>query len=732
MNPRDELIRRAMLHARHGYAVGGKPGESAMAKAEASRGVSSGNYGGQTARAEAGSSSGGGGGGNAANNVGGIRDGGFGGSDMGQQRSNTAAKGDFGFAGQPSTNLSAKGDFLGSGATDLSNYVAPSPSIGELAYNRALAESFDPTNPGMFSMPNLTGTNIPAVAYSGVNVNKPSTVDFGTAIATYGGSLPVSRPKTISDYMQSGTSTPPSYGPITQQVQTAGKGDFLGVPTNRLAKAGSFIGFGTPQPPELSMDDIVAGLQPQEPTSRPVMMNGEFISSMPSLSRLTGMKSPSALALQMGNPTFNTGPRAQMAATPATAPLAGTPRSIVPSGYYNPVDPFADMMDTASYAAPSFEMYGRGTPPQAAPVSTGVSPAQTAFGVDDFRAPPSAQQFTATPSVGNVVANQSSVSPTADMPAPMNYVPMVPRPTTPPPANANFFQSVANAMLPENLFPMALYTQPTPPGQYLTLAPEDRGLFSGYMAEPFRIDRDIGVATMPTTGMPNPNANVITTASGRQMAFNPALGRYEYVSKFRGSLDDRPGGDNREQNRERIQSRQNNKLLGLGYTQAEIDAMSPEKIKEVLAGNVAKAANGGRMGYAQGGKGRNRGESSSSSKSSSAASTFYSGPDRLPDLSAYQPSTLPTYTLPQASPMISNFVNSMPQQSSMPMMAPPMNIGMPQQRPQYSPEQGYFNPFENLFGYNQYLSNMGRPMNSGGSVNGSNDSISNAMRIIRG
>jgi len=37
MNPRDELIRRALMQIRNGYAVGGKPGESAMAQAEANR-----------------------------------------------------------------------------------------------------------------------------------------------------------------------------------------------------------------------------------------------------------------------------------------------------------------------------------------------------------------------------------------------------------------------------------------------------------------------------------------------------------------------------------------------------------------------------------------------------------------------------------------------------------------------------------------------------------------------
>ena len=57
---RDELIRRALMHIRNGYAVGGKPGESAMSRAEAERGVSSG-----------------------TGNVGGVRDGGYGGAGAG-------------------------------------------------------------------------------------------------------------------------------------------------------------------------------------------------------------------------------------------------------------------------------------------------------------------------------------------------------------------------------------------------------------------------------------------------------------------------------------------------------------------------------------------------------------------------------------------------------------------------------------------------------------------------
>lgn len=104
MNPKDELIRRAMLHARYGYALGGKPGESAAAQAEANRGVSSGSA--------------------SSGNVGGVRDGGFGGAGvgslggnggMGPQMSNVGAKGDFGgdggSGGPQTSNVDAKSDF---------------------------------------------------------------------------------------------------------------------------------------------------------------------------------------------------------------------------------------------------------------------------------------------------------------------------------------------------------------------------------------------------------------------------------------------------------------------------------------------------------------------------------------------------------------------------------------------------------------------------------------------
>lgn len=223
----------------------------------------------------------------------------------------------------------------------------------------------------------------------------------------------------------------------------------------------------------------------------------------------------------------------------------------------------------------------------------------------------------------------------------------------------------------------------------------------------------------------------------------------------------RQNDDNRERNLKRkppVSEADMKALLAKGYTKEQIKKMTPEEIKKILTPEnvagvappvtptepttppvtptepvvtptepvvtptepVVAAARGGRMGYKKGG----------SSKNAPVDDSYY-GPAKLPDLPAYVPyGAPPTYNFPAPSPMISGFVNSMPQQSSMPMMTPAINPMM-QPRPQYSQQEQYFNPFETLFGYNQSLANMGRQMNSGGSVNTSNDSISNAMRLIR-
>jgi hypothetical protein len=179
-----------------------------------------------------------------------------------------------------------------------------------LAYNRALEESIHNINTGMFSMPNLTGTNVPAAAFYDTNINKPSTVNFGTALATYGGSLPIRRPKTISDYMGSGTSAPPVNGPITQQVQTATKGNMINSPVNTrsVVPAGTFAGFGLPEMPSTQINNLVDINQPV-PNGFLATQNNEFYSSLPSVSALQGRPPANILANYMGSPTMTSGPR---------------------------------------------------------------------------------------------------------------------------------------------------------------------------------------------------------------------------------------------------------------------------------------------------------------------------------------------------------------------------------------------------------------------------------------
>lgn len=437
-----------------------------------------------------------------------------------------------------------------------------------------------------------------------------------------------------------------------------------------------------------------------------------------------------AMGSTIGSPYNNIAKSAKAAPVVAGA----GPQSITPLGFQNvqqalqsavaPQYTYDGTPANAVYKAPAAPQYVyNGTPANA----VYKAPAAPQYVYDGTPAnavyKTAAQPPAPTQSIAETVAKQAAINPTADMPSTMKYVPMAPRPTTPPPANANFFQKVANAMLPENLFPNALYTQPTPPGQYLVQSPENMGLLSGYMSEPFRIDRDIGVATIPTTGMPNPNANVITTSSGRQLAFNPASGSYEYVSRFDGSLDNRPGGDNRERAGNRTTMKL---LLDMGYTRDEINAMSPEERREILNNRTETAATGGRIGYKRGG-------SSESKNGSSTASTTY-GPATLPELPAFVMPQMPTYPTLQASPMISNFVNAM----SQPIPPAPVQQYQSMVSPLQNWEASYANP---AMGSKAVLPNAGvnalryNPMLMDERPDyalTTNDSLSNALRLARG
>jgi hypothetical protein len=191
------------------------------------------------------------------------------------------------------------------------------------------------------------------------------------------------------------------------------------------------------------------------------------------------------------------------------------------------------------------------------------------------------------------------------------------------------------------------------------------------------------------------------------------------------------------------------KLLALGYTKEQIAAMTPEQIKEILKGKTPAAtppaattpatpapvvaANGGRIQYKRGGGS----EGESETTKSPSTGTGYE-PISLPAMPEYKPYTLPQYTIPSASPMISSFMGSLSQP------IPP--VQMPQYQSMVSPLQNtqasFVNPAMgtasssstpgagfgvNALRYNPMLMDE-RPDYA---LTG-NDSISNALRLMRG
>jgi hypothetical protein len=198
----------------------------------------------------------------------------------------------------------------------------------------------------------------------------------------------------------------------------------------------------------------------------------------------------------------------------------------------------------------------------------------------------------------------------------------------------------------------------------------------------------------------------------------------------------RSGGDrDTEAARERNTTRT---LLNLGYTQEQIAAMTPEEIKEILRGNTPPtattpaatapvvAANGGRIQYRRGGR------SERSETESSSSSTYK--PLSLPAMPEYKPYTLPQYTMPSASPLISNFVGSlsqpippvqMPQYQSM--VSPLQNVEASFANPAMGTAAGPTSGGVNALRYNPMLMDE-RP----DYALTTNDSLANALRLLRG
>ena len=215
-------------------------------------------------------------------------------------------------------------------------------------------------------------------------------------------------------------------------------------------------------------------------------------------------------------------------------------------------------------------------------------------------------------------------------------------------------------------------------------------------------------------------------------------------------MTDRDVGANRERNTTR-------KLLGLGYTQEQIAAMTPEEIREIIRGNTPPtattpaatapvvAANGGRIykrdgGGNGGGTSRQSGDEESGGRSGKKSDNTPYAPISLPPMPQYQPYTLPQSTMPSASPLVSNFVGSLSQP------IPP--VQMPQYQSMLSPLQNVAPSFANPamgtsssgpssgagfgFGVNALRYNPMLMDERPDYALTTNDSLANALRLLKG
>jgi hypothetical protein len=253
-----------------------------------------------------------------------------------------------------------------------------------------------------------------------------------------------------------------------------------------------------------------------------------------------------------------------------------------------------------------------------------------------------------------------------------------------------------------------------------------------------------------TAGVAPPVQTAQTTApspivKAPQVSQNITANKLADAFRYRGDRDV-------DANRERGTTR---KLLGLGYTQEQIAAMTPEEIKKVIKDKtpppttapatapVVTAARGGRMGYFAGGETRddkrnngpnNRDNNSETSSSRKKEEDTPYEPISLPPMPEYKPYALPQYTMPSASPLISNFMGSLSQ--------PIPAVQMPQYQSMVSPLQNtqasLANPAMGASGtigslgvnplrYNPMLMNE-RP----DYALTENDSLSNALRLLKG
>jgi murein DD-endopeptidase MepM/ murein hydrolase activator NlpD len=770
MNPRDELIRRAMMQIRNGYAVGGKPGESAMAQAEANR-----NFGADRSSTGPASDNGfrsspvGGAGGAGSIGNGGINKSttsnelrsavfdpdkanarlgpnaaqAMAAAGVDPDRAIVAAK-NINFSGVPASGnmLQSKASIMDRSLQNVLDYSPQStvqqqttmpsyPGLNNLVMGNTMGSPYN--NVIQYGMP-VTGTvrGLPGAARNPLDPNAPMRYHSGVDIATVPGAEVVSMvPGKVAQFGTAGGygsfvdvmnydgtmtryATHQAIDPSLQTGDTVLKGQTLGT-AGPLPKSNfSHLHMEQMTPADKAFQEVAAAYRAGA-TTEPVKP-GKMVGRTSNYNKEQSLTSTQQLLDRLG---LQTGSQMTMNPnTPATA-LAAGPQSIINSGYYDPTPasafPEFDRLDTVpNYFALGNSIMGEtlGSPYNNVVQGTPVAPVQTA----SLGPSPLASMQ------GNPAPNYYSAPISASAPAPSPAAI----------AQANPAPEYYSAPLPQVAQAPVTQTVPLPRSRPANLSPLDQALQVASNVKNFKPFVDnIGIAK-------------------------------------RGDKDDRrdrKGKDGQNSKKVILSEDDKKSLISKGYTEKQIENMTQEEINAILipenvAGVVppvtpttppaasegtATAARGGRMGYAQGGTNRedraaNRSDNKETSSSKKpAASTDYEKIS-LPDLPAWQPYQMPTYNFPAASPLVSNFMGSLSQ--------PIPAVQMPQYQSMVSPLQNTQASFANPamgtsssgpsdgvgfgFGVNAMRYNPMLMDERPDYALTENDSLSNALRLLRG
>jgi murein DD-endopeptidase MepM/ murein hydrolase activator NlpD len=779
-----------MMQIRNGYAVGGKPGESAMAQAEANR-----NFGADRSSTGPASDNGfrsspvGGAGGAGSIGNGGINKSttsnelrsavfdpdkanarlgpnaaqAMAAAGVDPDRAIVAAK-NINFSGVPASGnmLQSKASIMDRSLQNVLDYspqptvqqqtTMPSyPGLNNLVMGNTMGSPYN--NVIQYGMP-VTGTvrGLPGAARNPLDPNAPMRYHSGVDIATVPGAEVVSMvPGKVAQFGTAGGygsfvdvmnydgtmtryATHQAIDPSLQTGDTVLKGQTLGT-AGPLPKSNfSHLHMEQMTPADKAFQEVAAAYRAGA-TTEPVKP-GKMVGRTSNYNKEQSLTSTQQLLDRLG---LQTGSQMTMNPnTPATA-LAAGPQSIINSGYYDPTPasafPEFDRLDTVpNYSALGNSIMGETLGSPYNNITQSFAEQNPASDFEHMAAGFGADTFRGTPAAPAQVA-QNSVNlprPRPDSLAQIAQAPVaLPRPR---PANLTQFAQA----------PVAL---PVPRPANLAAVQQALTLPRPRPANLSPLDQALQVAS---------NVN----------NFKPFVDNIGIAK--RGDKDDRRNRKGKDgQNSKKVILSEDDKksLISKGYTEKQIENMTQEEINAILipenvAGVVppvtpttppaasegtATAARGGRMGYAQGGTNRedraaNRSDNKETSSSKKpAASTDYEKIS-LPDLPAWQPYQMPTYNFPAASPLVSNFMGSLSQ--------PIPAVQMPQYQSMVSPLQNTQASFANPamgtsssgpsdgvgfgFGVNAMRYNPMLMDERPDYALTENDSLSNALRLLRG